>query len=120
MDDKEWKKINRQSCGSICLCLAKDEKYSITRETSTKKLWETLKERYMKKNVENRLYMKKKLYRFIYAPNVSMNDHVNSFNKILAGLLNVDEKFEDEDKTLLLLNSLPNEYKHFTNTLFYR
>ena len=54
--------------------------------------------------------MKKKLYRFTYAPGMSMNDHVNSFNKILADLLNLDEKFEDEDKALLLLNSLPDEY----------
>ena len=28
-----------------------------------------------------------------------MNNHVNSFNKILVYLLNLDEKFEDEDKT---------------------
>ena len=48
-----------------------------------------------------------------------MNDHVNSFNKILAGLLNLDEKFEDEDKALLLLNSLPDEYDNLTTTLLH-
>ena len=63
--------------------------------------------------------MKKKLYRFTYAPGMSMNDHVNSFNKILADLLNLDEKFEDEDKALLLLNSLPDEYDHLTTTLLH-
>ncbi|KAL9442051.1 hypothetical protein AB3S75_020539 [Citrus x aurantiifolia] len=36
MDDKEWIKINRQACGTIRLCLAKDQKYSVMRETSTK------------------------------------------------------------------------------------
>ncbi|KAG8502473.1 hypothetical protein CXB51_000399 [Gossypium anomalum] len=50
---------------------------------------------------------------------MSMNDHVNSFNKILADLLNLDEKFEDEDRALLLLNSLPDEYDHLTTTLLY-
>ncbi|KAG8493414.1 hypothetical protein CXB51_010989 [Gossypium anomalum] len=50
---------------------------------------------------------------------MSMNDHVNSFNKILADLLNLDEKFEDEDKALLLLNSLPDEYDHLTTTLLH-
>ena len=48
-----------------------------------------------------------------------MNDHVNSFNKILADLLNLDERFEDKDKALLLLNSLPDEYDHLTTTLLY-
>lgn len=31
------------------------------KETSEKNLWKTLKEKYMKKSLENRLYMKKKL-----------------------------------------------------------
>ena len=62
--------------------------------------------------------MKKKLYRFTYTHGMSMNDQVNLFNKILTDLLNLDERFEDEDKTMLLLNSLPNEYDHLTTTLF--
>ncbi|KAH9687230.1 hypothetical protein KPL70_014688 [Citrus sinensis] len=70
-------------------------------------------------SLENRLYMKKILYRFTYTHGMSMNDHVNSFNKILADLLNLDERFEDKDKALLLLNSLPDEYDHLTTTLLY-
>ncbi|KAH9688524.1 Integrase catalytic domain-containing protein [Citrus sinensis] len=95
----------------------KPDKYSVMRETSTKKLWKTLEEKYMKKSLENRLYMKKKLYRFTYTHGMSMNDHVNSFNKILTNLLNLDERFEDEDKVLLLLNFLPDEYDNLTTTL---
>ncbi|KAG8499853.1 hypothetical protein CXB51_006283 [Gossypium anomalum] len=119
MDDKQWAKINRQACGTIRLCLAKEQKYSVMRETSTKKLWDTLEEKFLTKSLENRLYMKKKLFRFTYVPGMSMNDYVNSFNKILADLLNLDEKFEDEDKALLLLNSLPDEYDHLTTTLLH-
>ncbi|KAH9802500.1 hypothetical protein KPL71_001412 [Citrus sinensis] len=119
MDDKEWIKINRQACGTIHLCLTKDHKYSIMRETSAKKLWETLEEKYMKKSLENRLYMKKKLYRFTYIHGMSLNDYVNSFNKILADFLKLNERFEDENKALLLLNSLPNKYDYLTTTLLH-
>ena len=63
--------------------------------------------------------MKTKLYQFTYALGMSMNDQVNSFNKILTDLLKLDEKFEDEDNALLLLNSLPDEYDHLTTTLLY-
>lgn len=90
------------------------------KETSVKKLWKTIEEKYMKKSLKNRFYMKKKLYRFTYALRMSINDHGNSFNKILANLLILDKKFEDEDKALLLLNSLPNEYDHLTTTLLHR
>ncbi|KAG8499215.1 hypothetical protein CXB51_005647 [Gossypium anomalum] len=117
IDNKEWVKINRQTCGTIRLCLAKKQKYSVMRETSAKKLWDTLKEKFLTKSIENRLYMKKKLYQFTYTPSMSMNDHVNSFNK--TDLLNLDEKFEDEDRALLLLNSLPDEYDHLTTTLLH-
>ena len=78
-----------------------------------------MEEKYMKKSYKNRFYMKKKLYRLTYALGMSMNDHVNSFNKILANLIILDKKFEDEDKALLLLNSLPNEYDHLTITLLH-
>ena len=89
------------------------------RDILAKKLWEVLEEKYMKKCFENKLYMKKKLYRFTFAPGMSMNDHVNSFNKILADSLNFDEKFEDEDNALFLLNSFPDEYDHLTTTLIH-
>ena len=39
MEDKEWQKINRQACSTIILCLAKDQKYLVIRETSAKELW---------------------------------------------------------------------------------
>ncbi|KAH9723177.1 Integrase catalytic domain-containing protein [Citrus sinensis] len=42
-------------------------------------------------------------------------DGTNNFD-----LLNLDENFEDEDKALLLLNSLPDEYDHLTTTLLHR
>ena len=38
MLDKDWDKINRQACGTIHLCLAKDQKYFVMRETKAKEL----------------------------------------------------------------------------------
>lgn len=43
---------------------------------------------------------------------------MNSFNKILVDLLNLDETFEDENNALLL-NSLLDEYNHLATTLLY-
>ncbi|KAJ8616233.1 hypothetical protein MRB53_035605 [Persea americana] len=117
MKDEEWKKINRQACSTIRLCLAKDQKYSVMRETSAKELWQKLEEKYMTKSLENRIYLKKKLFRFEYRQGISMTEHLDDFNKIIADLMNIDVTIDDEDKALLLLNSLPNSYDHFTHTL---
>ena len=48
-----------------------------------------------------------------------MNENLNSFNKILTKLQNLNVEINDEDKTLLLLNSLSNTYEHLTTTLLY-
>ncbi|GFZ19218.1 hypothetical protein Acr_27g0009570 [Actinidia rufa] len=119
ISEKDWAKLNRQACGTIRLCLAKDQKYFVMKETSAKELWDKLENKYMTKSVENRLYLKKKLFRFQYKQGTSMNEHLNSFNKILADLQNLDVEIDDEDKALLLLNSLPETYEHLTTTLLY-
>lgn len=42
-----------------------------------------------------------------------MFEHLSNFNK------NLDVVIEDEDKALLLLNSLSDTYEHLTTTLLY-
>ncbi|KAJ8648884.1 hypothetical protein MRB53_001907 [Persea americana] len=49
-----------------------------------------------------------------------MTEHLDDFNKIIVDLMNIDVKIDDEDKALLLLNSLPDSYDHFTHTLINR
>ena len=67
----------------------------------------------MTKILENRIYLKKKLFRFEYRQGISMTEHLDDFNKIIADLMNIDVTIDDEDKALLLLNSLPDSYDHF-------
>ena len=45
------------------------------------------------------------------------HDHIHAFDKTIAHLLDLDENIKDENKALLLLNSLLEEY--LATTLFY-
>ena len=117
MTEAEWTKLNRQGCGIIRSCLGKDQKYPFMKVTMAKELWDKLEAKYMKKSVENKLYLKKKLFRFDYKKGISMAEHLDDFNKIITDLLNLDVKIDDEDKTLLLLNSLPESYEFLVMTL---
>ena len=118
MDEKIWNKMNRTACGVIRSCLTQDLKYDVMNETSAKKIWEVLEGKYLTKSVENRLHLKRRLYRFQLKKGTSISDHMNHYTKLLADLANVDVIVEDEDKALLLLSSLPDEeYETFVLTL---
>jgi hypothetical protein len=41
------------------------------------------------------------------AEDSNLSQHINVFNQIIGDLKMVDVKFEDEDKVLMVLNSLP-------------
>ena len=56
--------------------------------------------RFLKKNGQNKLLMKKMLFRFDYQQGTTMNEHITMFNQLVVDLLNLDVKFEDEDLTL--------------------
>ncbi|CAL8150755.1 unnamed protein product [Prunus armeniaca] len=116
IDDKQWIRINLHVCASIRSFLDKELKYPYTKETSAKELWKKLEEKYMTKSAENRLFLKKRLFRLQYRLGISMHKHLNDYNKILADLANLDVIIPDEDKALCLLNSLPDDYDHLTTT----
>ena len=48
---------------------------------------------------------------------MSLSEHLNEYNKILVDLKILDVEISDEDKALLLLNSLPNAYVHLITIL---
>jgi len=46
-------------------------------------------------------------------------EHLNFFNEVISELLTIDVKIDEEDKTLILLSSLPESYDHIVTTMFY-
>ena len=84
--EEDWKIINCVACGTIRSYLAREQKYPYTKETSANKLWNSLEEKFLNKNSQNKLYMKRRLLRFTYVPGSTMNDHITSFNKFATDL----------------------------------
>ena len=90
-------------------------KYHVLHETSVRQLWEILEKKYLTKSVESRLQLKSKLYRFQMKRGCSINKHMNSYTKLLIDLINVHVKIDEEDKAVILLNSIPEEeYETFS------
>jgi len=99
--------MNQTACGLIRSCLTQDIKYHVLHEIFAKQLWEILEDKYLTKGVESRLQLKRRLYRFQMKRGISVNEHMNSYTKLLTDLVNVDVKIDKEDKAVILLNFLP-------------
>jgi hypothetical protein len=78
MSEADWKKLNRQACGTIRLCLAKDQKYFVMKETMAKELRNKLEDKYMTKGIENKLYLKRKFFGFRYVEDTLKFDDVSN------------------------------------------
>ena len=106
--------MNRTTCGLIRSYLTQDIKYHVLYETSVRKLWEILKKKYLIKNIESRLQLKRRIYPFQMKGGLSIDERMNNYTKFLTDLVNVDVKIDEEDKAVILQNSLPDEeYKTF-------
>ena len=73
----------------------------------------------MRKNLTNKLYMKKQLYNLHMKEGSDLLEHLNTFNMLNTQLSSFGVNYEDEDKSLLLLALLPTFFDHLVTTLMY-
>ena len=75
----------------------------------------------MSKSLTNKLYLKQKLYGLKMMEGLDLSQHLNVFNQIISNLMHVEVTLEDEDKALMLLNSLSASpmYENLVTTLIW-
>ncbi|KHN15555.1 Retrovirus-related Pol polyprotein from transposon TNT 1-94, partial [Glycine soja] len=110
MKQEEWNLLDRQALGVIRLTLAKNIAFNIVNEKTTAGLMKALSDMYEKPSAANKVYLMRRLFNLKMREGISVTDHINEFNTILAQLESVQIKFEDEVKALILLSSLPDSW----------
>jgi hypothetical protein len=119
VDDDKWEELQAQACATIKLCLSDQIMYHVMEETSPKEIWDKLASQFMSKTVTQKLYLKQKLFGLKMQEGSDLAEHINVFNQLVADLMKVDVKINDEDKAIILLCSLPRSYEHLVTTLTY-
>ena len=61
----------------------------------------------MTKSLMSKIYLKRQLYSLRMKEGTKFVDHLNTFNTLIFQLTSMEVKFEDEDKAIKLLCSLP-------------
>ena len=89
----------------------------MSKMTTAEEFWNRLYALYMTKTLSNRLFLKTKFFSFKMSENQRLQDHMDNFNQLCLDLENINIKYEDEDKALVLLHSLPKSYETFVDIL---
>ena len=66
----------------------------------------------MANNLSNKLYLKKELYSLRMQENTDVLQHLSKFNCLISQLLQFKVTFDDKDKVILILASLPSSYEN--------
>ena len=98
--------MDLKATSTIQLCLADKVIYNVMDEEMATELWSRLETLYMTKSLSNKLCLKKQLCELHMNERTTVVEHLNFFNKVISELLPVDVKINEDDKALILLNSL--------------
>ncbi|GJZ51941.1 hypothetical protein Tco_0606456, partial [Tanacetum coccineum] len=96
--------INKKAHSAVILCLGNKVLREVIEEMITAGVWSKLDTLYMTKSLDNKLYLKKKLYTFYMPAGRKFSEHIDEFNKIVLDLANIEEALTLED-VMATLNS---------------
>lgn len=65
------------------------------------------------------IYLKSKFFGFKMHNTESMRDNLDEYNRLTLDLENIGINIDDENKTIILLNSLPKSFTNLVETLKY-
>jgi hypothetical protein len=107
MTEWEWEDLDVKALSTIRLCLVDEVLFNIVGDDTTSGLWSKLESLYMTKSLMSRIYLKRQLYSLRMKEGTKVVDYLNTFNTLIVQLNSMEVKFEDEDKAITLLCSLP-------------
>ena len=71
------------------------------------------------KSLQDRIYLKDQLLGFKMIESKGVQDNLDDFNKLILDLANIEIQVEDQDKAVIILNSLPRSFLNFVDTMKY-
>ena len=119
MQEKQKIELLEIAHSAIILSLSDTVLREVAKAKSAVELWLKLESLYMTKSLANRLHKKIKLYTFKMTQGMSIEEHLDHFNKIILDLENIDITVSDEDKAILLLTSLDASYTNMKEAIMY-
>ncbi|KAL8498007.1 hypothetical protein ACS0TY_021378 [Phlomoides rotata] len=111
--------ILEKAHSAIILCLGDKPLREVSKEKTAIDVWRKLESLYQMKSVSNKLYVKQKLLDFRMSEDKDLNEQLDTFNRYIDDLEDLDVKLKDDDKALMLLNALPKSLDNFKDSVLF-
>ena len=109
--EEKWK--DRKALSLIQLHLHNDILQEVIQEKIVAELWLKLESICMSKDLTSNMHVKMKLFTHKLQEGGSVMNHLSIFKEIVADLVSMEVKYDDEDLTFLLLCSLSSSFVNF-------
>ncbi|KAL8463315.1 hypothetical protein ACS0TY_034099 [Phlomoides rotata] len=127
LDEEEESSIARErkieimdkAHSAIIFCFGDKPQREVSKKKTTIDVWKKLESLYQTKSVSNKQYVKHKLLDFRMSEDKNLSKQVDTFNRYVDGLEDLDIKLEDDDKALMLLNALPKSLENFKDAVLF-
>ncbi|KAL8494299.1 hypothetical protein ACS0TY_025194 [Phlomoides rotata] len=111
--------IMEKAHSAIILCLGDKPLREVSKEKTAIDVWKKLESLYQTKSVSNKLYVKQKLLDFRMSEDKNLSEQLDTFNKYVDDLEDLDVKLKDDDNALMLLSALPRSLENFKDAVLF-
>ena len=113
----EWKKADKRAKSLITKCLGDAILTEMEELTTPLQMWEWLENRYQRKSVASRIFLKKKLVQMTCNENESLDDYFRKFDEVYRKFKNAGGAMEESDLVMQLMISLPDRFDNIVSAL---
>lgn len=117
LSDENWYIMNRKAIANVRQCLYDSVFIHVAQETNARQLWLKLESLFGKKTIAKKFSLIKRLKGMKCEKGTSVSEHLSDFQGLLNELSYMDVVFEEEVQSLLLLNTLPDAWRGFVETV---
>ena len=96
MSEDEKEELEMKAHSAIQFCLADEVLQEVADEDTAASLWLKLESLYMTKSLNNKLYLKQRLFTLRMKGGTPIKDHLDELNKILMDLKNIDVRIDED------------------------
>nr|GFB25656.1 Gag-Pol polyprotein [Tanacetum cinerariifolium] len=109
-NDSKWDEMDGNAIANLHLALADGVLSSIEDKKSAKEIWDHLARLYEARSLNNKNFLKRKLYALRMTESTTMTKHVNNLNTLFSQLTSLSSKIDSPERAEILLQSLPDSY----------